>query len=422
MVGREDFPVAGLVHLFLDEIAGLRAPASRWRFHCRHFFTRFIRHTCKKTESKSSDVETKNAAFEPEKKKEKKKFGTWSTRPAKWERKKRQAKKLRLTDVQLRSSYFFAHTRRHCSTMAHFPINGRLGGMGAMGWLGGMDAMGDWAEWVQWAEWVNAITQTQLHVPSSFKDFQHVEKSKSTFFFVCSRPMCHKKVLSSFHNRNQPVTSENRKVLFCATLVAPDGKKHFPTFSTYWKALNEELTCTSVWVIASVESAHYTHSTQSPITPTPPSQPITPIPPSRPLHPFRPVAHLWGSGPWCCSGVAYGRKSNLSATELFFPCRFFPAAAINIHRCPEYYSTQRACTWFYCQTETAVPLLLCYITRELDAPEEFFQKKAPRKKNFFPHFSPRRTFAESTSNKDEISVVLFVCEIGEEWRKEENWR
>ena len=59
-------------------------------------------------------------------------------------------------------------------------------------------------------------------------------------------------------------------------------------FSTCWKSLNEELRCPCVCVIAHTQSAHCTHSAQS---------------------------RIHGrSGPWCCSGAAYRRESNLSAT------------------------------------------------------------------------------------------------------------
>ena len=44
------------------------------------------------------------------------------------------------------------------------------------------------------------------------------------------------KVLFHFHSRNQLVPFENGKVLFCATLVAPNGEKDLSRFSTYWKA------------------------------------------------------------------------------------------------------------------------------------------------------------------------------------------
>ena len=59
-------------------------------------------------------------------------------------------------------------------------------------------------------------------------------------------------------------------------------------FSTCWQTLKEELKCPCICVIASTQSAHDTHSAQSPI--------------------------YGGSGPWCCSGAAYGRESNLSGT------------------------------------------------------------------------------------------------------------
>ena len=106
--------------------------------------------------------------------------------------------------------------------------------------------MGDWAEWVQWADWVNAIAQTQVHFTSSFKDLQ-LKNRKSTLFSLV-RDQC-----------------GTEKELFCATLVAPNGKKVLFNFSTWWKVSNEEVKCTCVCVIASTQSAHCTHSAQSPI-------------------------------------------------------------------------------------------------------------------------------------------------------------
>ena len=125
--------------------------------------------------------------------------------------------------------------------------------------------MGDWAEWMKWADWLNAITQTQLHFPSSFKVFQHVDKSKSTLFSFVRDQCGTKKVLFHFHISSQSVTSDNKKVLSCVALVVPNGKKVLSHFSTCWKALNEELKYSCVCVIAFFQSAHCTHSAQSPI-------------------------------------------------------------------------------------------------------------------------------------------------------------
>ena len=124
--------------------------------------------------------------------------------------------------------------------------------------------MGDWAEW---ADWANAITQTQVHFPSSFKAFRRVEKCDRIFF---------------------------RSVATCGT------KNHFSTLGCDWlinhgygngKALfschnDRERTKNKVlfqffnmlksfeWGSDEVPLCLQLHS---------PSQPIAPIPPSRPF-------------------------------------------------------------------------------------------------------------------------------------------
>ena len=74
---------------------------------------------------------------------------------------------------------------------------------------------------------------------------------------------------------------DNRKV----TVLCHTGCERMKTRENN----NEKLKWTCVCVIASAQSAHCTHSAQSPID--------------------------GGSGRWCCSGAAYGRESYLRATE-----------------------------------------------------------------------------------------------------------
>ena len=142
------------------------------------------------------------------------------------------------TDIQLRLSDFLAHTRRHCSAMAHFPhkwTTGRNGGNGLTGWM-------------------QSVRHSCISFPHSKIMNNENEKSKSTLFSFVHDQSGRKKMAVFFQSHNQSVTSENRKVLFYATLVAPNGEKIiFFHCSTCWNVVY-------VCVIAFTQSAHFTHS------------------------------------------------------------------------------------------------------------------------------------------------------------------
>ena len=148
--------------------------------------------------------------------------------------------------------------------------------------------MGDWAEWVQWADWEDAMTQTQLHFTSSFKVFQYVDQSESTLFSV-RRDQCGTKKYFSVLGCDWLIAAMRMEThSYCATLVA--NKRKQSTFR----------------LINMLKTFEWGSEMQLCL--------CNCIRPLSPFHPFRPVAHLQGSGPWCCSGAAYGRESNLNAT------------------------------------------------------------------------------------------------------------
>ena len=141
--------------------------------------------------------------------------------------------------MKLRSSYFLAHTRRHCGTMAHF--------------------LDKWAEWVQWADCVDAVKQT-----FSFQRFLSCWKIEKYFFFVCSWPVRHKKVLSHFQHTESFERGTEMHLCLCNCIHPVSPLHPFRPFHPFRPI------------------AHCTHCTQSP---------IAPIAPNRPLHPLHPVAH-----------------------------------------------------------------------------------------------------------------------------------
>ena len=125
--------------------------------------------------------------------------------------------------------------------------------------------MGDWAEWVQWADWVDAVTQTQLHFTSSFKDFQCVGKWK--VFFPFGATSVARKSTFPFSDVTDWLIAvmKMEKSFFCATLVANKRKQSTFCFFNTLKSLNEEVKWSCICVIAFTQLAHCTHSAQSPI-------------------------------------------------------------------------------------------------------------------------------------------------------------
>ena len=155
--------------------------------------------------------------------------------------------------------------------MAHFPYK----------WATGRNEYNGLTGWMQWYRH-RCISLPHSKLFSMLKHWKVLGfpfgaasvAQKSAFLFSdvtdWLRPW---KWKSLFFVPHWPRTNEN-KVLF--------------NVSTCWRSLNEGVKCSCVCIIASTQSAHCTHSAQSPI--------------------------YKGSGPWCCSGAAYGRESNLSAT------------------------------------------------------------------------------------------------------------
>ena len=153
-------------------------------------------------------------------------------------------------------------------------INGRLGGNGCNRLTG----------------WMQLHRHNCIPLPHS-KLFGMLKNRKVFCFCLFATILAQNKHFVHVHSHNQSVTSDKRKVLFYATLLAPNGKKTFPFFNTLksfeWGSEMQLCLC------------HCIH-------------------PVSPLQPFRPVAHYGRSGPWCCSGVAYGRGSILCATVRVF--------------------------------------------------------------------------------------------------------
>ena len=178
--------------------------------------------------------------------------------------------------------------------MAHFPhkwatgrngCNGLTGRNGPTGWMGAMGRL----------DGCNDTDKGVFHF--LIQRFSACCRMEKHFFFVCSRPVWHKK-LFHFHSRHQSVTSENRKVPFCATPVAPNGKKALFPFFNLLKIFERgsEMHLCLCYSIRPLSPLHPFRPV-NPLHPFRTVSPLHPFLPFSPLHPFRPVAHLWGSGP-----------------------------------------------------------------------------------------------------------------------------
>ena len=149
--------------------------------------------------------------------------------------------------IQLRSSYFLVPTRRHCSTMAHFPINGRNGRNGCNGLTG----------------WMQLHRHKCISLPRS-RLFSMLKNGKSTFF-PFGHDLWHKKAL--FYSRMWLIVHgyENGKILFlCHTGREQTKNNVLSHSSTCRESLNEKvMECSCVCVIVFTQSAHGTHSAHS---------------------------------------------------------------------------------------------------------------------------------------------------------------
>ena len=126
-----------------------------------------------------------------------------------------------------------------------------MGGMGGMGWLGGLGWLG---EWDYRHKGISSLPHSKL--------FSVLKNRKVLCFCLLATNVTQKKHFSIFIatiNQSHP----RIKKCFFVPLVATERNKLLFHFSTFWKALNEEVKCSCVCVISFTHSAHSAHSARS---------------------------------------------------------------------------------------------------------------------------------------------------------------